>query len=121
MFRDLELTAEFLVLIAVAVPLILLWAAVFIDLFRRKDLSVIKKALWATLVIFSVHIGVVIYFIFRPVRPPEGKRLRHREDRSSAIVTEIEQLHKSHEVHAISDDDYLKAKRELLGLAAQPT
>ena len=121
MIRDLELTAGAFILIAIAVPLILLWAAVFIDLFRRKDLSVIKKALWATLVIFSVHIGVVLYFIFRPVRPPEGKRLRHREDRSSAIVTEIEQLHKSHDDRAISDDDYLNAKRELLGLAAQPT
>jgi len=116
MLSGLETTADVLLLIAVTVPLFLLWVVVIVDLLRRKDLSIWKKLMWLVIVVFTVHIGVVLYFIFRPVPPPSGKRERDRHDRASAIVTGIEVLHVRHNEGDISDDAFLEEKRELLGL-----
>jgi hypothetical protein len=113
---DIEITAEILVVIAIVVPLFLLWVAAFIDLFRRKDLGIGKKLMWGAIVIFTAHVGLLLYFVFRPVPPPSGKRRQDKNDRASGIVTEIERLHEEHEVGNISDASYLTAKRTLLGL-----
>jgi hypothetical protein len=116
MVRDIEITAEILVVIAIVVPLFLLWVAAFIDLFRRKDLGIGKKLMWGTIVVFSAHVGLLLYFVFRPVPPPSGKRLQDKHDRAFGIVTEIERLHEEHDTGDISDASYLTAKRTLLGL-----
>ncbi len=117
---DLEAAFGFLLRIAIVVPLFLLWAAAFVDLVQRRDISISRKALWATLVVFTVHIGVLIYFIMRPVRTPHGKEVGHSADRSSAIVGRLEQMHDLHDRGEIADDAYLEAKRELLGLPSAP-
>ena len=116
MLADLEIAADVLLVIAMTVPLFLLWVAVIVDLLRRKDLSIGKKLMWLVIVVFTVHIGVLLYFIFRPIPPPSGKRERHKDERASAIVTTIEMLHVQHDAGDISNDAYLDAKRELLGL-----
>lgn len=116
MLNDLETTADVLLVIAVTVPLFLLWVAVIVDLLRRKDLSIGKKVMWLAIVVFAVHIGVLLYFIFRPIPPPSGKREHNKDERASAIVTRIEVLHTQHNDGDISDATYLDAKRELLGL-----
>ncbi|MCL1588543.1 MAG: PLD nuclease N-terminal domain-containing protein [Actinomycetia bacterium] len=116
MFQDIEITADILVVIAIVVPLFLLWVAAFIDLFRRKDLGIGKKLMWGAIVIFSAHVGLLLYFVFRPVPPPSGKRLRDKNDRASGIVTAIEDLHDDHDAGDITDTAYLTAKRTLLGL-----
>jgi len=114
---DVESVVRFLLGIAIFVPLALLWLAVIIDLLKRNELSVFRKALWATLVILTVHVGVVLYFVFRPVPQPPGKDLAVSADRSSAIVTRLEQLRDEHRNGTISDDHYLATKRELLGVS----
>jgi len=116
MVQDIEITADILVVIAIAVPLFLLWIAAFIDLFRRRDLGIGKKLMWGAIVIFSAHVGLLLYFVFRPVPPPSGKRPHDMTDRASGIVTEIEVLHAEHDAGDISDAAYLTAKRTLLGL-----
>lgn len=116
MLNDLEITAEVLLVIAVTVPLFLLWVAVIVDLLRRKDLSLWKKLMWLVIVVLTIHIGVLLYFIFRPVPPPSGKREHNKDERASAIVTSIEALHVQHSAGDISNNAYLDAKRELLGL-----
>jgi uncharacterized membrane protein len=117
MLNDLETVADVLLVIAITVPLFLLWVAVIVDLLRRKDLSIGKKLMWLVIVVVTVYIGVVLYFIFRPVPPPSGKREHDKDDRASAIVASIEVLHVQHDAGDISDDAYLNAKRELLGLS----
>lgn len=117
MVRSIEITAEVLLIIAIAVPLFLLWVAVIVDLLRRRDLSIGKKLMWLVIVVLTLHIGVLLYFVFRPIPPPAGKRARNKDDRASAIVTSIEVLHVQHEAGDISDDAYLTAKRGLLGLS----
>ncbi|MEN8238924.1 MAG: hypothetical protein ABFR53_06955 [Actinomycetota bacterium] len=116
MDNGIEATARTLLWIALTVPLALLWVAVFVDLFRRKDLRFTRKAMWGAIVVFTIHIGVLVYFILRPIPPPHGKRARDTQDRASAIVESMEQLHTQHAAGDISDDAYLGAKRELLGL-----
>ena len=116
MLNDLETAADVLLVIAITVPLFLLWVAVIVDLLRRKDLSIGKKLMWFVIVVLTVHIGVVLYFIFRPIPPPSGKREHDKDERASAIVTSIELLHVQHSTGDISNNAYLYAKRELLGL-----
>lgn len=116
MLQDIETTVNVLLVIAITVPLILLWVAVMVDLLRRKDIGIGKKLMWAAIVVFSFHVGLLLYFVFRPVPPPSGKREHDRDERASAIVTSIEALHFQHDAGDISDDAYLTAKRQLLGL-----
>ena len=117
MLPDLASPVEILLRIAVFVPLTLLWFAVFVDLYQRDDLPDTRKALWGALAIFGVHIGVLLYFVFRPVPEPPGKNLAASADRSSRIVTRLEELRAEHDAASISDDEYLNAKRELLGVS----
>jgi uncharacterized membrane protein len=116
--NDIEAAADVLLIIAVTVPLLLLWVAVIVDLLRRRDLSVGKKLMWLAIVIVTIYVGVVLYFIFRPVPNPSGKREREKDERASAIVASIEVLHKRHAAGEISDSTYLEDKRELLGIGA---
>ncbi len=117
MLSNADTTVTIMLRIAIFVPLGLLWFAVIIDLFRRHDLSTFHKALWATLVILTAHVGVVLYFVFRPVPQPPGKDLAISADRSSTIVTRLERLRDDHRAGKIPDDEYLASKRELLGVA----
>jgi hypothetical protein len=107
--------------IAVVVPLILLYLATYFDLYRRTDLSVVKKLLWAVFVFFTVYVGIAIYFMFRPPNTPEGKQYDATEHRTSAIVDSLEELQVKHEAGTIDAETYLDRKRELLGLTPEPT
>ena len=117
MLNFLDGTASVLLGIAIATTLILLWAAALVDLFQRRDLSLIKKIAWVGVIIVTAHIGVAFYFAMRPIPPPYGKGIRHTVDRSSKLVTELERLHADHARGAMTDGSYLDAKQDLLGVA----
>lgn len=102
--------------IAIVIPLLLLWVASFVDLFRRKDISVVRKALWATLILLTAYVGIAIYFVARPARAPEGKRYGTTAPRTRGIVDGIEGLREQHAEGSIDDEMYLTEKRLLLGL-----
>lgn len=105
-----------IVILAIVAPLGLLYLASFVDLYRRPDLSVALKAIWATFIFFTAFIGVAIYFVARPVRPPEGKRYGKAVPRTREIVTQIEDAHAAHARGELDDGDYLSRKRQFLGL-----
>ena len=117
MFED-ALEADWWFVFAVFAPLFLLWAAAFISLYRRKDLSIVRKLAWAAIIILTIYVGVALYFIMRPSPPPEGKRYDETVPRTSSIVAEIERLHGEHARGAIDDASYLAAKRDLLGVGS---
>jgi hypothetical protein len=48
------------------IPLLMLWFFAMVDIFRRRDLSGLGKALWLLVVIVFPWIGVFIYMIARP-------------------------------------------------------
>ncbi len=103
-------------IVAVTVPLLLLFVASFVDLYRRDDLSVLRKALWAILILLTTYVGIAIYFIARPTRAPEGKRYGATVPRTRAIVDALEGLRAQHAAGTINDTMYLDEKRALLGL-----
>ena len=53
----------------VAIPLLVLWGAVLVDIFRRTDLSGIKIATWVVLLLILPFIGAIAYFVTRPEAP----------------------------------------------------
>ncbi len=57
---------NFVVLLAIYVPLIMLWVFTLTDLARRQDLSGIAKGLWAVAVVLLPLVGMLVYFIARP-------------------------------------------------------
>ncbi|MGI9584347.1 MAG: PLD nuclease N-terminal domain-containing protein [Acidimicrobiia bacterium] len=109
-------TVNVAIVIAIVVPLLLLWVAAFYDLLRRKDLSVVRKALWTALIVFTAYVGIAIYFIARPIRPPEGKRYGKTAPRARGVVDDIERARTEYASGSIDDETYLTKKRMLLGL-----
>jgi hypothetical protein len=107
---------DVITLVAIGIPLLLLAIAAFVDIARRPDLTMVARILWAALIVVTAYIGVAIYFIARPPRPPDGKRYDQTAPRSSAVVDELERLRSDHRVGVVDAESYLARKREILGL-----
>jgi hypothetical protein len=54
---------------AIAIIWVLIWALVLVDIIRRKDLTGNKKVAWALIVLIIPIVGVIIYMV---IRPPDG-------------------------------------------------
>jgi hypothetical protein len=54
---------------AIAILWVLIWALVLVDIIRRKDLDTKKKVAWALIVLIVPIIGVIVYMV---VRPPDA-------------------------------------------------
>ena len=109
--------------IVLVVLLFALWVwalvAVFIDVFRRSDLSGAARIGWMALVLVLPVVGVVIYLITRP-------RLTERERRSVASYDEtvrpdsestaeqIADLARLRAEGKITDEEFEKRKRGLM-------
>jgi hypothetical protein len=52
------------------IPLVMLWAAALVDIFRRSDLGGGAKALWVVIIFVIPWIGVLIYLATRPREVP---------------------------------------------------
>ena len=102
--------------VAILVPLALLFFASYLDLARRKDLSARRKVMWAVIIFFLVYVGVALYFFMRPPRPPEGKRYGETASRSRELVGALEGVHAEYAAGTLSDQEYLSRKRSLLGI-----
>jgi hypothetical protein len=63
---------EGFILVFLAIPLIVLWVAIVIDLFRRTDLSGLKVATWVVLLLIFPVISALIYLAVRPRAPLFG-------------------------------------------------
>ena len=57
---------EFLLIMAICLPITALWVGCIIDIIARPDISGLSKALWMLLVIFVPLFGSLIYVIVRP-------------------------------------------------------
>ena len=61
------------IIFAYAIPLALLWAAILIDLVRRDDIGLGRKAVWGLVAVITAEFGAVLYIAFRPLRYPEDE------------------------------------------------
>jgi TRAP-type mannitol/chloroaromatic compound transport system permease small subunit len=56
---------EFLIFLAVLVPLVLLWVYCFINVMRRKDLSGVAKVAWLVVIVVFPYFGAILYLVLR--------------------------------------------------------
>lgn len=115
---DNSTAVNVLLFLGVTLPLILLEVAAFIDLYRRKELSLVRKLIWVAIVILTAYIGLVIYYAMRPPAVPKGKEHGATDGRTARIVSGLDELRGDHSADRIDDETYLARKRELLGLTA---
>ena len=69
-------------LFLIFIPLMMLWIYTLVDIFGRVDLSGWVKALWVIFVLILPLLGMLIYFIFRPVLPQD---IKAREEYAKAV------------------------------------
>ena len=90
--------------------------AIFLDLFRRHDLSGWAKALWAIAIVLLPLLGMLIYFITRP--PTEEERQATREDaevsRSASVAEQLTLLSKLKKKGELTEAEYQQEKDRLL-------
>jgi hypothetical protein len=60
---------DFFLVLAIFIPLILLWGFTLVDLFASSH-SGLAKGLWAIAIVFLPVIGVILYFALRPKNDP---------------------------------------------------
>lgn len=68
-------------LVFLAIPLIVLWVAIVIDLFKRTDLSGLQIATWVVLLLIFPIVSALIYLAVRPRVPLFSSRASSVEDR----------------------------------------
>jgi Phospholipase_D-nuclease N-terminal len=51
---------------AIAILWLIIWALVLVDIVRRKDLVTSHKVLWALFVLIIPIVGVLVYMVIRP-------------------------------------------------------
>jgi hypothetical protein len=50
----------------IAIPLLIIWVLVLVDIIRRRDLGTGAKVLWALAALVFPIVGVIVYLIARP-------------------------------------------------------
>lgn len=105
-----------LIIVGLVVPLFSMWLVAYVDIARRRDLELMRKALWAVVIFFAPYLGIVAYMAVRPVSSAFGAGGRRTTPRSSMLVADIESLRQDHLDGVITDDHYLLRKRQILGL-----
>jgi predicted membrane channel-forming protein YqfA (hemolysin III family) len=99
-----------------------LLVSVFNDLFRRHDIGGGMKVLWAAIVIITLWFGVLIYILVngrgmaeRNQKQVDVAREQMRSAAGYSSADELEKLKTLHSAGTLSDDEYAKAKANVLG------
>lgn len=90
---------------------------IFTDLFQR-DMSGWAKAAWVIGIILFPFLGILIYLIARPKPTEEEVAAAQREQMTAAGIStadQLTQLSALHDQGKISDEEFAKAKKDLLG------
>ena len=125
---------QLFLILAIFVPLIMLWVFTLADLFQRRDLSGAAKALWAIGIVLLPLIAMVIYFIVRdsqaevpgtrpygqtPPPPPAAREGQPSEADPTVgandVADGLERLADLHDRGILTDDEFQREKDKLLG------
>ena len=92
----------------------------FGDIFRRNDISGVKKALWSVFIIFMPFLGVFLYMIVRPKMTEQDKQMmeqmQERERRASgySAADEVAKLAKLRDEGKITAEEFEAMKKQAM-------
>ena len=127
---------QLFLILAIFVPLIMLWVFTLVDLFNRRDLSGAAKALWAIAIVLLPLVAMLVYFIMRdsrselpgtrlygqtpPPRPPQPVPASAADAAVGAdvVADQLERLADLHDRGILSDEEFQREKDKLLGSAS---
>ena len=106
-------------LFLIFIPLVMLWIYTLVDIFQRVDLSGWAKALWVIFVLFLPLLGMLIYFIARPVLPQDiqaqEQYAKAAEAAQAADVTDkLTKLSDLRDKGVLTEEEFQKQKAKLL-------
>ena len=123
---------QLLLILAIFVPLIMLWVFTLVDLFHRRDLSGAAKALWAIAIVLLPLLAMLIYFIVRdsqsempgtrpygqtpppPARPAPGLAADPTV-KADEVADQLERLAGLHDRGILTDEEFQREKDKILG------
>lgn len=120
-------------LLLIYIPLLLVWAAALIDIFRRDDMRGVTKAVWVAVVILIPFVGTLIYLIlYRPGATAEQRsgRADAKADSNLEFVQryapdntaqQLSMLADLKDRGALTEQEYAAQKAKLLETAPTPT
>jgi hypothetical protein len=98
---------------------IVTWIFTMVDIFARRDIGWLKKALWVVAIIFFPFIGMLIYFAFRP----RDARWWASFDEEAPIyntrdwqIGELETLTRLRDQGTITDDEFARMKERVMAV-----
>ena len=117
---------DIFLLLAIYIPLLLLWMFSLFDIFLRDDLSGMARVMWILVVIIVPLLGMLIYFAMRPAEADAWKAGRGvaappPPPSSTAEADPMARLTQLGDMHArgqLSDSEFAACKSQILGLAA---
>ena len=104
-------------ILVIIVPLVIIWVFGLADIFRRRDLSGLAKALWVLAILYLPIIGMVVYFVVRPVQGPTGPGDYLGGGGNLTSAEEVKLLADLHDRGKLSDEEFSQEKSRILGAA----
>jgi len=106
-------------LFLIFIPMMMLWIYTLIDIFGRIDLSGWVKALWVIFVLILPILGMLIYFIFRPVLPQDIQAREQYEKSMEAakaadVTDKLAKLSELRDKGVLSEEEFQAQKAKLL-------
>jgi ABC-type transport system involved in multi-copper enzyme maturation permease subunit len=110
---------------AISIFLFVLWfwllIIVFSDLFRRKDISGLGKAIWVIALLLVPYLGVFVYLITQGgnISERNAQQAQHAQEELRRIAgfsaaDEIEKLNKLKAAGTITPDEYTRMRAKLV-------
>jgi hypothetical protein len=101
-------------LLLIIIPLIMVWAFAFVDIFRRDDIGGWSKALWLVCVVLLPFVGTFVYLLARP--PGATKEERRLLGGAGHHALHLDMLSDLHERGKLSEAEYHAGKARVLGM-----
>ena len=106
-------------LFLIFIPMMMLWIYTLVDIFQRVDLSGWVKALWVIFVLILPLLGMLIYFIARPILPQDVQKQQQYEKSMQAaqaadVTDKLAKLSELRDKGVISEEEFQAQKAKLL-------
>jgi len=106
-------------LFLIFIPLMMLWIYTLVDIFHRVDLSGWVKALWVIFVLILPVLGMLIYFIARPILPQDIQAREQQQKSMEAahaadLTDKLTKLSELRDKGVISEEEFQAQKAKLL-------